>query len=290
MIQTGVGGSTSLRFWLLIELQIVSLIGVIFPQPTPSLILYYLANSAGGLLILRSSLSEYPPLILFGVVIKVGIFPGHTWVIAVVPRLSWGSFLIVTTIIKVLPLLLLISVPTAARVSNLAVVSTMLGVFIAYCSATTAQILAASSIYHTAILSLLASNRDTATVTYFVGYVILVVPLFYRLHVISLDTPTTALTSHPSSLLLVLSGFPPFLGFFLKMIALVSLYPRISLPPFAFLVLARFGMLTVYLKLILTWVLFDSKSPDSRPFFIAGLLTGVPLVILYYEMTNLYKP
>nr|AEQ93838.1 NADH dehydrogenase subunit 2 [Myosotella myosotis] len=172
--------------------------------------LYYYAQTIDSMYPLPFAL-----LLLFPLLVKLGAFPGHFWVISVVGNLSeWPAFMVLCPlklpVLGVLQELILSSVNLGLLYLVLGGVSALVGGFLGNGQTRALAMIGASSIVQNGWL-LLAMAAGSPWV-YFSVYVVSMIAVF-----VGLATYSNALASMS---ILTLSGMPPFLLFPAKMLVI----------------------------------------------------------------------
>lgn len=227
--------SSLFRFWLSLEFNIVILIllNILYRDADSDGlgfgIEYFLVQSLGSLVLLFSSVDRsfvlgegWIWLLFLAILIKIGFFPFHTWFYRIVGNTRWVVFVLILTLHKI-PLFLIL----CAVWSDLLLL--LLGVRIVYGSlklisrADLGSLLVRSSIYM-GLWTLLFFSVSTFLGLFFtLCYMLVLLSFSYDFHTelalgrVPLMLPFYALVSF-------LVGLPPLPSFFIKYIAVISVW------------------------------------------------------------------
>ena len=231
--------------WVGLELNLLSFIPLIIIRDnqysSEAALKYFLIQAVGSsLIIFSASLLLTQPkasmLILFcALVLKLGGAPFHFWLPQVIRGLLWPQIMIIMTIQKVAPLLLICYL-MALRKTNLElylrrIFSALVGGFGGINQTHLRKILAFSSINHIGWLLSSLLIRETLILTYFVIYCLISLSIvvlfqlkqaFHFNHILNFDISRKRKILIFFSLL-SLGGLPPFIGFIPKWMVIQEL-------------------------------------------------------------------
>lgn len=222
-----------LRAWLALELRMLRFLRYLYrsrPGKTYSIRKYFIIQRIGSLSLLIGlglirCLVEGPwarYILILALLIKTGIPPFHGWFVTVIEEISWDSIFLLSTIQKVLPFFLLIHIGNNILlvVARLRGLIGGLGIF---SQVRVKKIIAFSSITGRAWVVRVSPNFRLAIsylLVYRVGLLVWIWGCTWnsRLHVLEVHTQEKNFISVILVLisLLRLAGFPPMLGFFMK--------------------------------------------------------------------------
>ena len=257
----------ALTAWAAIELNLL----ILLPSLTfssrafrgPSGLKFFFVQSLGGLLLLlalsqrlRVQAFFYSFIIRILILLKIGGFPFHSWLLTLGPELKWENLVVVLTIQKIIPLHFLSHV----RSSNLILIRAFAWLTIrarGLIVIKTKKLIILSSIFFLAALVLapilVGANWKKLLLVYFLIFLSV---SFLRGG--EKEVLTTTCGGGRSGLaliwlraILILSGAPPFLGFYLKLEVIAFLWriqERLGLLVF---LLGRAIFLFIYVTLIL---------------------------------------
>nr|QVX31183.1 NADH dehydrogenase subunit 2 [Pelagomacellicephala iliffei] len=276
-----------LFIWLGLELNLMSFVPLLSsntpPSTSPAAMKYFLAQALGSGLLLLGAFLSLPnfylttPLnvmtlpLLLGILIKLGLPPCHFWFPSVAAMISWPMCTLLITWQKLAPLLILCFILTP-KLHFTTILIIMLSAFLGgiggLVQTQLRPLLAYSSIGHLSWMLSASMVSKTICSLYLLTYIMISLPLMLLLWIStsihSMMTPLTITSSSPYMfiLLLSLSGFPPFLGFFPKWLVIESL-ALISIP--IILIILAGALINLYYYLNLSFLCL--LSPYSPPLF-----------------------
>nr|YP_010999057.1 NADH dehydrogenase subunit 2 [Pealius mori]WPM91815.1 NADH dehydrogenase subunit 2 [Pealius mori]CAD5105732.1 NADH dehydrogenase subunit 2 [Pealius mori] len=161
---------------------------------------------------------------LMFLLMKMGLFPFHFWLISILGKMGWLSFFILTTLMKLPPLNLSYYLFDFSNLMLVCASSLIVGGLLGMNNLSIQKILGYSSMTHLCWIMLSLTLSLTVYWFYFIGYsytMIILLGLFSKLNMFYLNH--FKLYYHNKfylfSMLFIiisLSGFPPFLGFLMK--------------------------------------------------------------------------
>lgn len=304
-----------LRAWIILEINILRFIPIIIAtksnQETEASIKYFLSQALGSILILLGIRILYQPIsqiipiwvITVAILIKLGIAPCHFWYPSVIASLSWTNCIILSTWQKLAPLSLLIITLYKTQSRTLMIITAginaLIGGIMGINQTHLRPLLAYSSIGHIGwMTSILAINKYTFCIIYFIIYSIIVLPIFIIMSTINSKTiktlhnlfkNNTVLVFAIAILILSLAGVPPLTGFIPKLIIIIKLIET-NYTVLVFLLLGTYINLYYYLNIsfniLLTRININSKhntkETNTLPVMIitsTSILGLVPIII-----------
>ena len=304
-----------LRAWIILEINILRFIPIIIAtksnQETEASIKYFLSQALGSILILLGIRILYQPIsqiipiwvITVAILIKLGIAPCHFWYPSVIASLSWTNCIILSTWQKLAPLSLLIITLYKTQSRTLMIITAginaLIGGIMGINQTHLRPLLAYSSIGHIGwMTSILAINKYTFCIIYFIIYSIIVLPIFIIMSTINSKTiktlhnlfkNNTVLVFAIAILILSLAGVPPLTGFIPKLIIIIKLIET-NYTVLVFLLLGTYINLYYYLNIsfniLLTRININSKhntkETNTLPVIIitsTSILGLVPIII-----------
>ena len=226
--------------WMILEINLISFLALATQRWTRKKwgILYFVVQSVGSLIIIGGGIRVdrrgfICKIITVGLLLKAGLAPLHYWAPMLISVLSKHITICFLTWQKIAPILLL-SITTGKNVLiRVLLVSIYVGAGGSLGSKDLSLLLFYSGLIH--IRWVLSSPLSIAFV-YFIGYVIITIPVFYCNN-----------SKDLSLLILNLAGLPPISGFFLKL----NVIPSLGLG-FGFLILIASGVVIYgYLRVFL---------------------------------------
>lgn len=227
--------SPSLLFrWVGLELNTLAFIPLILNNSNKtsreSAIKYFLTQTLASIIFLISTILPLDSylrqiLIIIRIIIKLGAAPFHSWLPRIVEAISWISLLILLTIQKINPLLILINPQPSIDFIYLPVwLSLIVGSFIGLIQTQLRSLLTYSSINHIGWFLVAWIHRNYLLIIYFITYIVILTPitlLFSKINSFHLNHLTNIPVSTKIQFLtfilfLSLGGLPPFFGFLPK--------------------------------------------------------------------------
>nr|WLD05597.1 NADH dehydrogenase subunit 2 [Escarpia spicata]WLD05621.1 NADH dehydrogenase subunit 2 [Escarpia spicata] len=243
-----ISASHWLLLWLSLELNLLSFIPIIMIskslQETEGAIKYFMAQALGSALILLGALMIFNPHLSFqisiipiilGAMNKLGLAPCHFWFPNVMASISWFSCLILTTWQKIIPLMILISLPTTQMSLFLMLtgaLSSLVGGLGGMNQTSLRPLLAYSSIGHLGWMTCTSTVSSSTAIIYFFSYILIILPIilllmskniFSNIQLFSMSKSKLSFQLSAATLFMSLGGLPPLFGFFPKWMAIQSM-------------------------------------------------------------------
>nr|YP_009568415.1 NADH dehydrogenase subunit 2 [Helix pomatia]QBL02330.1 NADH dehydrogenase subunit 2 [Helix pomatia] len=255
-----------------------SCIKYFFVQSVGSIFLFL--GAAGMILYVADQVTHFA--MLFGLVLKLGVFPLFFWVIPVNSALSYLMIGVLSSPMKILPVAILVQYFSYYLMSNASYItivffcgllSMVTGMFLGLGSKTLRNMLGASSITHTGWL--FVAMPISYTWHYFFMYSLGILTFFYSL--------IYCFSTFGAVSLLCMGGLPPFGIFVAKLWVIMGyLYTTMSGSFLVIILLTSVVSLFYYMKYSLVYYLFYSKSLffpwSGRVLFMANLFAGCLLL------------
>nr|YP_010835052.1 NADH dehydrogenase subunit 2 [Euglandina singleyana]WFQ82727.1 NADH dehydrogenase subunit 2 [Euglandina singleyana] len=293
MISLAVSTSNWVLIWMLLEFSTFVFIMFLFSNTLvlvcESSIKYFIVQSIAsmfmfisGFMLINVKLISLFWLLLMCVtiMIKIGVFPFHFWVIPVVEKLSYINLLMLFGPMKVIPLFLLENLWNNFNLSYilswfmqvLAASTMVMGSIIGLSGTNLNQVLGASSISHSG--------------WFLLGVMTNQVWLYFYIYLISLGLLIFMLMQKvflwASIMLVSLSGLPPYMLFLGKyQIIMFSLSFGINLSVLVLMVLSSVVSLYFYLKF--AYLIYLNNKSSSTPFW----LKSISLLYVLVSMASL---
>ena len=293
-----ISSSHWLIIWISLEINIISFIPILaasgWHQESEAALKYFIFQALGSTLVLFRILAPFlDNLILLGLIIKLGVAPFHYWFPSVVSSVSWPSALLLLTWQKLAPLILLVSSFPCYKSTLLmvGVISAFVGGLGGLIQTRLQPILAYSSVGHMGWMLAVSYSSPLISLTYLIIYITISIPIIWsamQANIYSLKLTKTPLRVHALLItlpcILSLRGLPPFLGFFPKLLAILS-FSSILFP--LCLLLGSLINLSYYLNFFFTSFVSapiqKATSPVYTPFTLLSLtwLATIPLPALF---------
>nr|WGO57470.1 NADH dehydrogenase subunit 2 [Perisphaerus sp. 3 ZQW-2023b] len=242
-------------------------------QALASSILLFLIISSSfneNMFLMYSSLSK--TFLVTPLLLKSGVAPMHWWFPSVMEGLSWMNCLILLTIQKMPPLMLL---SYSITFNNylffiVIVISVMVGAIGGLNQTSLRKIITYSSINHLGWLLIAMKLSENMWISYFLIYSLLtstIISIIYTSQISSINqtflvTKNKVLKLMMFSSLLSLGGLPPFLGFLPKWIIIqIMMINEISILPSIMVVMS---LMTLYYYLRIAYSSFIMVNSESK--------------------------
>nr|UOF75871.1 NADH dehydrogenase subunit 2 [Moniliformis sp. XH-2020] len=244
--------------WSCMEISIVVALVMMFLWGIKmgSIMEYYVYQTSSSLMMLMGWLGGMDLVVEVSLLIKLGLFPFQTYMLKVAGELVGLMYLVVLLFQKVIPLYLIYfifgeSALEGGVVISSVMVSVMVGVLGGLSFASFSGLMAYSSLIHSSWLTLIILMDTKLFIYYVLMYlsVMLVVSAYYgSVHKVSMGW----------MVMLMVSGFPPLVGFFLKM---NMLYSGVIMYPSLFLVIMLMSSVSFlfYVRLLVLYLMGGSS-------------------------------
>nr|BAN60020.1 NADH dehydrogenase subunit 2 [Chionoecetes japonicus pacificus] len=269
--------------WIGLELNLLSFIPIIATKmnsySSEAALKYFLIQAlASSLIIMSTSLALIYPyissfIILMALLLKLGAAPFHFWFPQVMMGLMWTQIIILMTIQKIAPMLLIsYLMETNLILKTLilsAIFSAVVGALGGLNNMSLRKIMAFSSINHMSWMFMALTISETMWLMYFIFYStisISVVLLFNYLQIYNISSmltlsPLTSITPLAIPMaLLSMGGLPPFTGFIPKWILIQVMLDSNMVISLVFLLSSALITLFFYLRIIIPFFLLSSPS------------------------------
>nr|YP_009863726.1 NADH dehydrogenase subunit 2 [Bottapotamon lingchuanense]QKE31057.1 NADH dehydrogenase subunit 2 [Bottapotamon lingchuanense] len=268
--------------WIGLELNMMSFIPLITIKMnyyfSESALKYFLIQALGSTLLIMSSCmfmsfpQMSPPLLLTSLFLKLGSAPFHFWFPQVMSGLTWPQAIILSTLQKIAPMILisyLSTYPSLMQIISLsAILSAITGALGGLNTMQLRKMMAFSSINHMSWMLMSISISDTFWITYFLFYSAItssIMILFYILQTFTLSDLMKSNQTNPIHSLIIplnflsLGGLPPFTGFIPKWMLIQFLINSKLFLPLIFLLSS--ALITLYFYLRITIFFFLLTNP-----------------------------
>jgi len=275
-----ISSNNILTIWIGLEINLLAFIPLMIYSnnqiSATNLIKYYLIQSITSFLILftfivdtvRSSIIRWDLIVTSALLVKMGIPPYHFWLPAIIRSLSWVNCLILSTVQKIAPLILILSrIQLSKATVILLAISLIISTIGGLKQTSFRPILAYSSIHHIVWCILGLLHRIPLFLAYFSFYCVTCLILFLFLNKYHTDGFIVSRPNYwcptyltPIISILSIAGLPPLLGFFPKLYVLQSVIStRLIL---AFLLILR-SSLNMLFYIRFTYSFITDKYPQK---------------------------
>nr|UPL64986.1 NADH dehydrogenase subunit 2 [Cleistostoma dilatatum] len=233
--------------------------------------------------------------IFLALLLKLASAPFHFWFPQVMEGLNWPQILILSTIQKLAPMILLSYLLTNTILIKMTLISAILSAIMGALGGLNTmklrKIIAFSSINHMSWMIMAISAGDTFWMFYFLIYSLILFSItssFFKMQAFTLsdlmqsDQTSTSNALMLSFSILSLGGLPPFTGFIPKWI-LIQIMVNLNLfIPLFFLLISALITLYFYIRIVVIFILLSNpimnfnmkhKSPNSFKFSIPMKMT-----------------
>nr|NP_062838.1 NADH dehydrogenase subunit 2 [Heterololigo bleekeri]BAB03650.1 NADH dehydrogenase subunit 2 [Heterololigo bleekeri] len=252
--------------------------------------------------------STITAFIMMSLIMKLGGAPLHFWLPSITKQMSWSILFLILTWQKVAPLFMLSLLNTNYNsLIILSILSTMVGSVMALNQNQYQLIMTYSSISHLGWMMSMILVNNVLTMTYFIIYVIISLPLMNLLssnlgnQLFMLTQKNKSNNMITISLILSLGGLPPLLGFMSKLTVLISLIEMKMIMMTLMLLTGTLISLYFYLNMALMLMIKSYQmieNPKSnKPYnpmimlnvFSSFIVYPMITMIMMYAMTIFHK-
>nr|YP_010572964.1 NADH dehydrogenase subunit 2 [Potamon fluviatile]UZH44822.1 NADH dehydrogenase subunit 2 [Potamon fluviatile] len=276
-----ISSSTWFGSWIGLELNMLSFIPLITIKMnfyfSESALKYFLIQALGSTLFISASCMYLTltfissPLILLSLLLKLGSAPFHFWFPQVMEGMAWPQAIMLMTIQKIAPMVLisyLLTYPMLTFITSLsAILSAMTGALGGFNTMSLRKLMAFSSINHLSWMLISITIADVFWMLYFIFYSILTLSVVILFSMFQAYTLSDLMKSNQinSSFnlfiplnLLSLGGLPPLSGFIPKWMLIQLLINNKLFIPLFFLLVSALITLYFYLRIIMLFIILTN--------------------------------
>nr|YP_010329466.1 NADH dehydrogenase subunit 2 [Haemaphysalis colasbelcouri]UNO54001.1 NADH dehydrogenase subunit 2 [Haemaphysalis colasbelcouri] len=278
-------------FWLMMEMNMMMFIPIMKSNKINScnaMITYFIIQSfSSTLFFLSSTLSFLNESIMFiymmniSILIKLALVPFHFWLTMISENLDSLSLFLMLTIQKIIPLFILLSIKSNL-ILTFGLISSIFGSTMALNSKFLKKILIFSSISHLGWLVILIYSESNFWISYLLIYSLIIYKILKLINKNNLTLISNfffkkMLLSEKISficLMMSLSGMPPFIGFFIKLMAIMIIV-KITKIIMIILIISSLMNIYFYMRLIIpTLISFNQflKNMKSAKMFKSSMI------------------
>nr|QGT77296.1 NADH dehydrogenase subunit 2 [Potamiscus motuoensis] len=311
-IMLSISSSSWFNIWVGLELNMMSFIPLITIKMnsyfSESALKYFLIQALGSTLFIMASclFLTFPllssTLILMSLFLKLGSAPFHFWFPQVMSGLTWPQAILLMTMQKIAPMVLisyLSTFPTSLQIITLsAMLSALIGALGGLNSMYLRKIMAFSSINHMSWMLISLTISDMFWCVYFLFYTLISISIMTLFNMSQAFTLSDLMKFNQINLiyslliplnLLSLGGLPPFTGFIPKWMLIQLLINNQLFFPLIFFLLSALITLYFYLRIsIFFFLLFNPLSvinmKPNNPF------TLIPSFFLFFNLFMFFFP
>nr|WRK21388.1 NADH dehydrogenase subunit 2 [Acinopterus sp.] len=259
--------------WMGIEISMMSFIPIMKNKnmlSAESTMKYFISQSIASMLFLMSVILmligvNYSTLMSISMVIKMGAAPFHNWMLMIVEWMSYSTILLMLTILKIPPMLILMY---SGEMSTIIIItSMMIGSIMALNQSSIKKILVYSSVFNLGMM-MTSINLFNTWMSYLMIYSLMMILMTNSINELKINF-ISQMMSNESSLLskmslwmnmLSMGGFPPLIGFINKMMIIQSLMVKNEVMMMLIVMLSSMVMLFFYIRVTFTSIMFYSMS------------------------------
>lgn len=200
--------------------------------------------------------SSFINLIICTILIKIGAAPFHFWLPQVIDKIRWVNNLILITIQKIAPIIILSYIINARFLVLIIVLNIIIRAIRGFNQTSLRKIIAFSSINHIGWIFIGLIFNDALWLNYFIFYRLfsIAIVIIFKTFNLSFIKQTFSLKINYLQKILIfcsflsLGGLPPFLGFFPKWI-IIQYLTDFNIPLLTIIVLCSLIILYFYLRI-----------------------------------------
>nr|WRY72461.1 NADH dehydrogenase subunit 2 [Zorka maculata] len=236
-IITTTSSNNWIMMWCGLEISMISFIPLMINKKSissESTIKYFIVQSVSSSILMLGLVFmimkgdyNYEYMLMTALLVKTGVAPFHNWVLTVLSGLSYNMCLIMISINKVAPLLMMSFLTTS--ISMIIMITMIVGAVLGINQNSFKKIIGYSSIYNMGlILTIIKSN--IMWILYMTVYSIMLFLMIYIIKInyidfinqmVMMETINNKMSMWMN--LLSMGGMPPFMGFFIKYIVLYEM-------------------------------------------------------------------
>nr|QYF09532.1 NADH dehydrogenase subunit 2 [Haemaphysalis kolonini] len=278
-------------FWLMMEMNMMMFIPIMKTNKMNScnaMITYFIIQSFSSTLFFLSSTmlffnecSMFNYILNMSILIKLAMVPFHFWLTIISESLDMWSMFMMLTIQKIIPLFILTSIKYNI-ILFFGLISSIFGSIMAFNSKFLKKILIFSSISHLGWLVILINFNSNFWISYLMIYALIISKILnlasnnnlIKISSFFLKKMSTSEKISFMCLMMSLSGMPPFIGFFIKLMAIMII---IKMTKIMMIILIISSLINIYfyirliIPLLMTFNEFI-KSLKMKKFFKSALI------------------
>nr|YP_007475041.1 NADH dehydrogenase subunit 2 [Haemaphysalis inermis]AFU55290.1 NADH dehydrogenase subunit 2 [Haemaphysalis inermis] len=253
-------------FWLMMEMNMMMFIPILKNNKIHScnsMITYFIIQSFSSTLFFFSStmmfmneISMFSYIMNISILIKLAIVPFHFWLTMISESLDTLSMFLMLTVQKMIPLFILLLIKSNI-ILMMGLISSIFGSIMALNSKFMKKILIFSSISHLGWMIVLIYAESNFWISYLLMYTLIIyniLKLMKKNNLIKMST--FFLKNMPISekislicLMMSLSGMPPFIGFFIKLMSIMMI---IKITKTVMIIMIISSLINIYFYIRLT--------------------------------------
>nr|YP_006234417.1 NADH dehydrogenase subunit 2 [Robertsicus elaphensis]AET63077.1 NADH dehydrogenase subunit 2 [Robertsicus elaphensis] len=262
-------------YWLMMEMNLMMFIPILNNKKIyscNSMMSYFIIQSIsssifffGSIMWFCQNLFFFKNLIIISILIKLAMFPFHSWLLMISETLNFFSLSLMLTMQKMIPLLFLSKISEKLLII-MAIMSSTFGSILMINLKLTRKILISSSISHLGWISILISFKSKFWFIYMIMYSYIIIKLFHNFNKNKIYSMNNILNKNYSNneminyfcMMLSLGGIPPFLGFFMKLFSMIIIL-KYSFYIMIILIMSSLLNIFIYIRMIMPFLIFKKN-------------------------------
>lgn len=210
-------------------------------------------------------------LMMVSILIKIGMFPFHTWIIKIINNLSWFIIIMLFSWQKLIPLYILIKMAERTKIIfNRVILSIFMLNFIIIKISNLKILITVSSIMHnTWIFAPLLVIKELS-IAYLTFYSLILLPLLLNFSKINIknvlqQTPIKIIKKEIKLSILSIRGIPPSIGFLIKIAVVINIIKaEKKMITLSVLVISSCVAFFVYLQIFIKYFLLEKRKNMTK--------------------------
>nr|YP_010329401.1 NADH dehydrogenase subunit 2 [Haemaphysalis campanulata]UNO53832.1 NADH dehydrogenase subunit 2 [Haemaphysalis campanulata] len=266
-------------FWLMMEMNMMMFIPILKQNKMEncnSMITYFIIQSFASIMFFMGSMMMMfnfsiinSMLINIALMIKLAMIPFHSWLILISETLDYNSFMLILTIQKMIPLLIMNEMINSI-VYYISIISLIFSSFMIFNLKLFKKILIFSSISHLSWMIIIMYSSSNFWVSYMMMYFIMIFSITKILKktnvFLILDLMKSKISNNDKISLIIylmsLGGMPPFMGFIIKFLA-INIIIKYSIMSMIILIMSSLINIFIYIQMITPILMMFNKNNIS---------------------------
>nr|UUC08023.1 NADH dehydrogenase subunit 2 [Exechonella vieirai] len=290
--------SNWLMIWISLEMILMSFIPMFMTSSLTieGMMKYFLIQASSSVLLLLSILMAMKKmssiLLMLSIIMKLGLFPFFQWMPAVMMTLSWPGCVLLSTMQKISPIMLLslmnLNKNTQMLTISTATLSILLSGMLGINQTKLRTLMAYSSISHMGWITAISMTSTKITLMYMATYFTLTTLLFFSFHKNNMNkTPPNKqsnliMSTETATTMVALAGLPPLPLFWMKALIFLSFS---SLQPLLYIMITGSVLSAFYyLSFTIPSLMMQKKSKNKNKqniMYTLPLLTVMTMTALF---------
>nr|YP_010026627.1 NADH dehydrogenase subunit 2 [Gynaikothrips ficorum]QOQ85875.1 NADH dehydrogenase subunit 2 [Gynaikothrips ficorum] len=280
-VYLGLNSTSWIMMWLSMEITMMFFVPYLMLNKSMmesfSCLKYFIFQCLGSIFFILGSF-DFFILNSFGLMLKLGLFPNHFWMLSVSKSLNWYNFFLIMTVQKILPLMFLfISLKFILKIFMfLFFINSFIGNLGSMNQMDLRMLMVFSSMNHISWMILSSIFNMIYFYIYFFFYSLLMVFLYllfnksniFYMYQIFYMKSLMMKYNHFIIFMMFFSfmGFPPLLGFFMKMMSLISMSMIFYFFIIFFMIIHNLIISFSYMRLMIFFFMNVSRSLKMTKF------------------------